>query len=98
MTEQMIIAMATLAGLTILALTAMRCWQGWLALKERELERGPSRQRTTRASEETRIANRVPARTTTRLRPSATNRTVTDGSRTTSPRFPAGSRARSASA
>ena len=43
MTEQMIIAMATLAGLTILALTAMRCWQGWLALKERELERGPRR-------------------------------------------------------
>ena len=39
MNEQIIIALATLTGLTILALTAMRCWQGWLALKERELER-----------------------------------------------------------
>jgi hypothetical protein len=40
MTEQMIIALSTLAGLTIFALTAMRCWQGWLTLKEHELERG----------------------------------------------------------
>lgn len=38
MNEQIIIALATLTGLTIFSLTAMRCWQGWLSLKERELE------------------------------------------------------------
>lgn len=39
MSEQIIIAAATVTALTILAMTAMRCWQGWLALKERELDR-----------------------------------------------------------
>ncbi len=40
MTEQIIISSATIIGLTIIALAALRGWQGWLALKERELDRG----------------------------------------------------------
>ena len=43
MTDQMIIALVTLTGLNIFSLTAMRCWQGWLTLKERELERSVPR-------------------------------------------------------
>ncbi len=39
MTEQLIISSATIIGMTIIALIALRGWQGWLALKERELER-----------------------------------------------------------
>lgn len=38
MTETMLIAASTLAGLLILALAALRGWQGWLALKQRELD------------------------------------------------------------
>jgi hypothetical protein len=41
LTEQALIAAAALVGLIILANTALRGWQGWLALKERELERYP---------------------------------------------------------
>ncbi len=37
MNEQMLIATCTLLGLVILAAAALRGWQGWLALKEREL-------------------------------------------------------------
>lgn len=39
MTEQIIISSATIIGMTIVALIALRGWQGWLSLKERELER-----------------------------------------------------------
>lgn len=39
MTEQIIMSSATIIGMTIVALIALRGWQGWLALKERELER-----------------------------------------------------------
>lgn len=39
MTEQIIISSATIIGMTIIALIALRGWQGWLALKEQELER-----------------------------------------------------------
>ncbi|NMW32092.1 hypothetical protein HKD42_08465 [Altererythrobacter sp. RZ02] len=39
MTEQIIISSATIIGMTIVALIALRGWQGWLALKERELDR-----------------------------------------------------------
>lgn len=42
LTEQVFIAAAALLGLLILANTALRGWQGWLALKERELEQRPS--------------------------------------------------------
>lgn len=43
MSEQIVIAAASLLGVTILALAALRGWQGWLAYKEHELERaGPA--------------------------------------------------------
>lgn len=35
----MIIAAASLVGLTIVAAALLRAWQGWLALKRQELER-----------------------------------------------------------
>ncbi|MEW4449813.1 hypothetical protein [Qipengyuania sp. JC766] len=40
-TQAILLASTVLAALAIVSMTAMRCWQGWLALKERELERGP---------------------------------------------------------
>lgn len=39
MTEQIIISSAMIIGATIIAMIALRGWQGWLALKEHELER-----------------------------------------------------------
>ncbi len=39
MTQQIIISSATIIGLAILAIAALKGWQGWLALKERELDR-----------------------------------------------------------
>jgi hypothetical protein len=39
MTEQMLLASASLLGLIILASAMLKGWQGWLTLKERELER-----------------------------------------------------------
>jgi len=39
MTEQVLVAFASLAGVLIVSATALRGWQGWLALKERELDR-----------------------------------------------------------
>ena len=38
MTEQIFLATSTLLGLLIMAVTMLRGWQGWLALKERELD------------------------------------------------------------
>ncbi len=39
MNDQIIIAATVFAGFGLVALVALRGWQGWLALKERELER-----------------------------------------------------------
>jgi hypothetical protein len=39
MSEQLLIAWTALLGLLVLSATALRGWQGWLALKERELDR-----------------------------------------------------------
>jgi hypothetical protein len=39
MNDQIIIATTVMAGLGLVALVALRGWQGWLALKERELDR-----------------------------------------------------------
>lgn len=39
MNDQIIIAATVVAGFGLVALVALRGWQGWLALKERELER-----------------------------------------------------------
>ena len=36
--EQIVLASVSLMGLVILAAAALRGWQGWLALKERELD------------------------------------------------------------
>lgn len=38
MTEQIFLATSSLLGLLILAVAMLRGWQGWLALKERELD------------------------------------------------------------
>lgn len=37
--DQMLIAVAALLGLVVIAISALRGWQGWLDLKNRELER-----------------------------------------------------------
>lgn len=39
MNDQIILAATLMAGLGLVALVALRGWQGWLALKERELDR-----------------------------------------------------------
>ena len=39
MSEQLLLASASLLGLVILATAMLKGWQGWLALKERELDR-----------------------------------------------------------
>lgn len=39
MSEQLLLASVTLLGLVILAAAMLKGWQGWLALKERELDR-----------------------------------------------------------
>lgn len=39
MSEQLLLASASLLGLMILATAMLIGWQGWLTLKERELER-----------------------------------------------------------
>jgi hypothetical protein len=39
MSEQVLLASASLLGLMILATAMLKGWQGWLTLKERELER-----------------------------------------------------------
>ena len=36
--EQMLIALASLLGLLVVSATLLRGWQGWLAFKERELD------------------------------------------------------------
>ena len=38
LSEPTLFAIASLLGLLILSATALRGWQGWLALKERELD------------------------------------------------------------
>lgn len=42
MTEQIVVSSATLLAVTILTFAGLKGWQGWLSLKERELERGPA--------------------------------------------------------
>lgn len=39
MNDQIILAATLMAGLGLVAMVALRGWQGWLALKERELDR-----------------------------------------------------------
>ncbi|MFV0645982.1 MAG: hypothetical protein ACK5NN_16050 [Sphingomonadaceae bacterium] len=41
MSETAIIAVSALLGTAILAYTALHCWQGWLKLKEHELDHLP---------------------------------------------------------
>jgi hypothetical protein len=38
LTQDLLIAASALMGLVVLAATALRGWQGWLALKDRELQ------------------------------------------------------------
>lgn len=43
LSEEMLYAVTALAGLMIVTTTLLRAWQGWLALKNRELDaRAPS--------------------------------------------------------
>ena len=37
--DQMLIAIAALLGLVVIAVAALKGWQGWLELKNRELDR-----------------------------------------------------------
>ncbi len=37
----LIIAVASLVGLSIIASTLLRVWQGWLSLRQREMENAP---------------------------------------------------------
>ena len=37
--DQVLIAVAALLGLVVIAVAALRGWQGWLELKNRELDR-----------------------------------------------------------
>ena len=37
--DQVLIAIAALLGLVVIAVSALKGWQGWLELKNRELER-----------------------------------------------------------
>ncbi|MFA9201514.1 MAG: hypothetical protein ACEQR8_10090 [Cypionkella sp.] len=43
MTSQIVLAATSLAAIAIVTLAMLRGWQGWLTLKERELERGPAK-------------------------------------------------------
>ncbi len=43
MSEQLLIATCSLLGLVVLAMAALKGWQGWLELKERELALHTSR-------------------------------------------------------
>ena len=45
MSEQIVIAATSLTAIAIVALAMLRGWQGWLSLKEHELEQSPSRAR-----------------------------------------------------
>jgi hypothetical protein len=38
LTQDLLIAASALMGLVVLAATALKGWQGWLALKDRELQ------------------------------------------------------------
>jgi hypothetical protein len=38
LTQDLLIATSALLGLVVLAATALKGWQGWLALKDRELQ------------------------------------------------------------
>ena len=42
MSEQIVIAAAALTGLVVVAVALLRGWQGWLTLKEHELDRHPA--------------------------------------------------------
>jgi len=46
MTEQIIVSTALLVSVAIIAFVGLKGWQGWLSLKERELERGIAITRT----------------------------------------------------
>ncbi len=45
MSEQIVIAATSLTAIAIVALAMLRGWQGWLSLKEHELDHTPSRAR-----------------------------------------------------
>ena len=45
MSEQIVFAATSLAAIAIVAFAMLRGWQGWLMLKEHELERLPSQRR-----------------------------------------------------
>lgn len=45
MTDQIIFGATSLAAIAIVAFAMLRGWQGWLTLKEHELERGSAPQR-----------------------------------------------------
>jgi hypothetical protein len=45
MSEQIVIAATSLTAIAIVAFAMLRGWQGWLSLKEHELEHSPSHTR-----------------------------------------------------
>ncbi len=47
MNAQIVLAATSLTAIAIVALAMLRGWQGWLTLKEHELEQGPARRHDT---------------------------------------------------
>ena len=45
MTDQIVLSLTTLLAVAIVAVATLRGWQGWLSLKEHELDRAPSPRR-----------------------------------------------------
>ena len=51
MSEQIVIAATSLTAIAIVAFAMLRGWQGWLTLKEHELEQLPVRRRDPQGAE-----------------------------------------------
>ena len=53
MTSHIVLAATSLSAITIVALAMLKGWQGWLALKEHELQHLPERPRDLESARET---------------------------------------------
>lgn len=53
MSDQIVFAATSLTAIVVVAIAMLKGWQGWLTLKEHELERNPSPSRDSDARPET---------------------------------------------